>query len=279
MTLDDVASAVAMYRAGGWGERERFLRTVLSVSSCRLLVGTVDGELVATGMATINGPVGWIGSIFTKPECRSRGYGRAMTQAACDIIAAAGCRTAALIASDYGKPLYDTMGFRVDAEYEIYAGPKAGAAEAGAPEAGAAAAAGRVICRPMRAGDLAGALELDRLATGEDRSTLISALAHEGWVAEARGALRGYLVSIRPDSGALIAEDREAAAALLERLRANAAPGEPVHAALVSGHQMGRSLLADLGWRPAFRTPRMLRGDPIDWRPEMIWSVLGFAFG
>jgi GNAT superfamily N-acetyltransferase len=277
MTPDDVAPAAAMYRAGGWGEREAYMRWAMTVPTCRLLVGVAEGRIVATGLATINGPVGWVGSIFVDVEMRSHGYGRLMTEAACELIDAAGCRTQALIASEFGKPLYDKMGFRVDDEYQIYGVPKL------APGSIVPTAAKRGLpSRPMTSGDLAAVCELDREATGEDRSALIESLAGTGWVVDATprdGGLRGFLVSTLPDSGALIARAPEAATSLLASLRSTAGEGRPVYATVPLGNEAGRRYLEELGWRPSFRTPRMLRGEPIPWRPEMIWDVLSFAFG
>jgi len=117
-----------MYKSGGWGERREYLEWQLASSHMSLLVGLRNGAVVATGLAVINGPVGWIGSIFVDVSMRSRGYGRALTDAACALVDAAGCRTQALIASPFGKPLYDKMGFRVDEYYQILeAGPIANA--------------------------------------------------------------------------------------------------------------------------------------------------------
>ena len=64
MTEADIEPAVAMYKAGGWGERSDFMRWVLANPATQPLVGVRDGSVVATGMATVNGRVGWIGSIF-----------------------------------------------------------------------------------------------------------------------------------------------------------------------------------------------------------------------
>ena len=119
MTASDIEPTVAMYKAGGWGERREYLEWMLATSGIQTLVGLRDGSVVATGMASIHGDVGWVGSIFVDRTMRSQGYGRALTEAAIERIDAAGCRTQALIASPFGKPIYDSMGFRVDAQYQI----------------------------------------------------------------------------------------------------------------------------------------------------------------
>ena len=115
MTAADIDDAVRLYRSGGWDHERLFLERVLANPACRPLVGVCDGAVTATGLAAINGPVGWVGSIFVDPSQRRRGLGRAMTDAVCARIDAAGCTTQALIASDYGRPIYERMGFRIDA--------------------------------------------------------------------------------------------------------------------------------------------------------------------
>ena len=271
MTADDVAPAAAMYLAQGWGERQEYLAWAVANPAIRPLVGLLDGRVVATGMATINGDVGWVGSIFVDAALRGRGYGRLLTEAACELIDAAGCRTQALIASPYGKPLYDKMGFRVVEQYRVLEKPAL--ADAPAPPPG-------LVLRPMRPQDLGAVMALDRRATGEDRAGLLASLTSTGWVLEADGELRGYLVSILPDFGTIVAPDAADGACLLNQLRYLAAGrAETVHAAVPASHEAGCLDLERLGWKPLFQTPRMLRGAEVDWEPELIWSILSFGFG
>ncbi|HEY5474659.1 MAG TPA: hypothetical protein VIK32_15910, partial [Candidatus Limnocylindrales bacterium] len=68
MTGVDIEPAVAMYKAGGRGERREFLEWVLANPVTQPLVGVRGGSLVSTAMATINGSVGWVGSIFVDPS-------------------------------------------------------------------------------------------------------------------------------------------------------------------------------------------------------------------
>lgn len=271
MTAADIEAAVAMYRAGGWGERREYLEWQLAGPHMSLLVGLRDGAVVATGMAAINGPVGWIGSIFVDTAMRSRGYGRALTDAACARVDQAGCRTQALIASPFGKPLYDKMGFRVDEYYQILdAGPLASAPT---PPPGR-------ILRPMRPDDLDRIHSLDRQATGEDRGHILDSLAGSGWVVESEGDVGGFLVSILPGGGTVVAPEIDDAVCLLDQLRhLGVGKTETVHAAVPRVHESGWRGLEQLGWSPAFQTPRMLRGPAIDWEPWLIWGVLTFAFG
>jgi ribosomal protein S18 acetylase RimI-like enzyme len=271
MTGDDVPAAVAIYQAGGWGGRRDYLDWALANPAMQLLVGELDGAVAGTAMATINGSVGWVGSIFVDASLRSRGFGRALTEAVCDLLDAAGCTTQALIASPYGQPLYAGMGFRIDEYYQILEAEPL--ARAPSPPAGRA-------LRPMRADDLERVAALDRRATAEDRRHLLASLAHSGWLIESGDQLRGFLVSIHPDSAAVVAPEAEDAACLLDQLRhLTAGRAEAAQAAVPRTNEAGIAALETLGWKRVFETPRMLRGADVPWDPKLIWGVGSFGFG
>jgi len=278
MTADDVPEAAALMDAGGWHGRRPFWEWVHSVPTIRAFVGEVDGRIAATGIGTRNGDVGWVGSIFVNAGLRRRGFGRAITEAVCLDLEAAGCTTLALIASDLGRPVYETMGFRIDAWYQIWEAETT--AEREDPPAG------RTI-RRATAADLDGIAALDRRVTGNDRSGILAGLIDRTWILEGpeQGAPAGFLAQERADGGSVIAPDPDDGRLLLRHLRATGnGRVDRVRAALVrqpSGdvRPEARDLLAHEGWTPAFETPRMLRGPSIPWEPDAIWGILSFAFG
>ena len=175
MTAADVEGIAALYQAGGWDARRSFLVRFLANEACQALVGVKDGAVAATGMATVNGSVGWVGSIFVDERLRRQGLGRAMTDAVCDRLDAAGCKTQVLIASEYGRPMYLTMGLEIDGWYQVLESLPLD--DAPAPPRGK-------TLRPMRAADLDRVGRLDMRATGEDRRRLLAPLAETGWLLE-----------------------------------------------------------------------------------------------
>jgi GNAT superfamily N-acetyltransferase len=287
MTLADVPAAVAVMDTGEWPGRTAFLEWALANPTIEPLVGELGGQIVATGLGITNGgpkgPIGWVGMIFVDPTLRRRGFGQAITEEVCRRLEAGGCRTLALIASNLGQPVYAQMGFRIDAWYQIWEAPTVD----GMPATGVElpAPAGKRL-RPMMAHDVDRVGLLDRRATGEDRRGLLASLTGRSWLLEDRdGELLGFLVRQRADGGTTIAADPDDAALLLDLLRKLAHGHGPVaRAALVRPPDgevspAARELLANHGWAPAFETPRMLRGDPHDWDPSLIWGILGFSFG
>jgi GNAT superfamily N-acetyltransferase len=282
MNPADVVAAAAVMDSGGWRGRTPFLEWGLANPAIEQVVGELDGRIVSIGQGAINpaphGSVGWVGSIFTDPTLRGRGYGRAITEEVCRRLEGAGCRTLALIASDLGRPIYTAMGFRIDAWYQIWEADTT-AEEPRPPEA--------TRLRPMTPGDVDRVGELDRRATGEDRRALLRELTENAWLLEDGDGCEvlGYLAQVHPENGTIVAPDPADAAFLLNLLRKRAhGRGSLARAALVrppdgETDPRARRMLAEAGWRPAFETPRMLRGPSIDWDPTLIWGVLSFAFG
>src|SRR5450756_1781530 len=77
----DVAAAADAVRRGDWGDREAFFRFATGHPNCRPILAERDGEIVGTGIATVSGRVGWVGTIWVAPAVRRRGLGRALTEA------------------------------------------------------------------------------------------------------------------------------------------------------------------------------------------------------
>ncbi|HJU47101.1 MAG TPA: GNAT family N-acetyltransferase, partial [Gaiellaceae bacterium] len=165
MLPGDVAPATELILAHGWGVRRDWLEFATSSPGCRPLLAELDGEVVGTGVATVNGPVGWLGTIFLAPEWRGQGVGRAITQALLERLDEAGCRTAVLVATREGRRLYERLGFEVQTHYRILEAAGLPADDAAGVEAAATATGPRAF----EPADLAAMLRLDAEATGEDR--------------------------------------------------------------------------------------------------------------
>jgi len=128
--------------------------------------------------------------------------------------------------------------------------------------------------------DLPAIGDLDRRLTGEDRSHLLRALGGPGWVAvDADGKPRGYHLSVPWGGGPVIAEDPDAARALTRLVRILAGPDGIVRFWLASENEVGRESMRDLGFEEARLVPRMIRGEPLSWRPEALWSLFSLAKG
>ena len=119
-------------------------------------------------MATVNGAVGWVGMIFVDEALRGRGLGTALTEAVIGELERAGCRSLALIASPYGRPIYERLGFATEVAYRIVAAPGRGRG----PRRRSGGSGGERIGSGRRSRTTHAVLALDREATGDDRGHL-----------------------------------------------------------------------------------------------------------
>jgi N-acetylglutamate synthase len=87
------------------------------VDEITFYLAELDGVPVATGMLAVIGDFASLGNIAVLPRCRRRGYGRAVTVEMIRAGFAAGAGSSFLYASEMGKPLYESLGFRT-AEYQ-----------------------------------------------------------------------------------------------------------------------------------------------------------------
>jgi GNAT superfamily N-acetyltransferase len=275
MTPADAVPAAAVVLAGGWGDRTLFFRFVTAAPACRPFVAEIDGQIVGTGVGTVNGPVGWVGTIFVTPDRRGHGLGIALTQTVVDMLDAAGCRTLVLVATEQGRPMYERIGFAVQTTYRTVEGPGL-AADDGAD----AATGGRV--RPFTGADLDTMARLDRAATGEDRRHLLEAFAapvSARCLIRPDGGIRGFVVRAPWGGGATVAPDPDDAIAILEARRRAVGPERRVRAGVLAENEAGHRRLIELGWTDAWSAPRLLRGVPLEWDPTALWGQFNHALG
>jgi len=273
MATADVDAAVALAKTQGWRDRRRFYDFVFRVSTCQPVAGVVGGRLVATGLATASGPVGWLGAIAVESDSRRRGIGRAVTEDLCGRLDAAGCTTLSLEATEEGRPMYERMGFRfVTVYHQLQADhlPDPPAAPAGA------------TVRRLEPADLPAVFELDRLATAEDRSVPLAVLAQMepgGWVLEREGAVRGFVFPAERAYGPIVAPRFEDGLFLLDLHRHVVPAGDHVRAGVPHENSAGWRELMTRGWVETWQAPRYLLGPDVPWRPDWIWGQLNSAMG
>jgi predicted N-acetyltransferase YhbS len=270
MTAADVAPAAEMIRQGEWGDRSVFLGWAVGYPPSHLFVAEDAGRIVGTGIATANGPIGWVGTIFVAPDRRREGLGSALTKTVIDDLENRGCRTVVLIATDAGRPLYERLGFKVDARH---VGFRAMGLPAGQADDG---------IRPFEPSMLSDIVALDRIATGENRAALLGILATPDSARVVVGgddAVRAFLIRAPWGGVSLMAPDPNDAIRLLDWRRRQAGADHPVYAGLPDTNDSRRARLLSEGWTLTGAGSRMIRGKPLDWRPDWIWGHFNGALG
>jgi GNAT superfamily N-acetyltransferase len=274
----DVDPATELILGNEWGVRREWLQFATSRAACVPFLAEADGAIVATGIGTANGPVGWIGTIFVAPDRRGQGLGRALTQAIIDRLESGGCRTLVLVATAEGRRLYERMGFEVQTRYRILEAE-------GLPDGAAsddAGSHGPSPVRKFRPNDLEAMIVLDREATGEDRGHAIRALATPDSarvLGASDGGIDGFVIRAPWGGGATVARSADAALELVAARRLTAGAAGRVRVGLLEENRAGLRRLREAGFRAQWAAPRMVRGAALAWRPEWIWGQFNHAMG
>ncbi|MEW5991485.1 MAG: GNAT family N-acetyltransferase [Chloroflexota bacterium] len=271
MLATDVDPASEAILRASWGDRRTWFEFATSQPECRPVVAEIDGRLAGTGVGTLNGRVGWVGTIWVDPGHRGAGLGRALTQAVIDGLEAGGCRTLVLVATDQGLPLYERMGFELQTRYRILEAPGLDPATTTPDPA----------VRAFTPADLAAIVDLDRTATGEDRVHAIRRFASPAAarVLDIDGSVRGFVIRAPWGGGATVAAETADAIRILDTRRRASGRGGRVRVGLVEENTAGLAALEAAGLTPVWSAPRLIRGNPLDWRPDWIWGQFNHAMG
>ena len=278
MTARDVDAATNLLAAGDWGDRRSWFEFATTQPECRPIVAESEGEIVGTGVGTVNGGVGWVGTIFVPDRLRGRGLGGRLTERVCEDLDGAGCRTVVLVSTPKALPLYRRLGFVEQTRYEILEAP-------GLPFAGdLSAARGPEVAavRPFEPNDLTAMAALDVVATGEDRAHALRRFATPASakvLVGAGGTIRGFVVRAPWGGGATIASTPDDAMAILDARRRAAGPNGRVRVGIVAENEAGLRRLRRDGLRPIWQAPRLARGHPLAWQPDRIWGQFNHAMG
>lgn len=278
MTAADVEAATALILREDWGDRRTWFEFATSQPGCRPVVAVVDDEVVGTGVGTANGAVGWVGTIFVSTHRRRTGLGRALTEAVCDALEVAGCRTLVLVSTSEGLPLYERLGFELQTHYRILEAP---GLPPQAPIEGEREAGDRAV-RPFEPADLDPMIALDHAATGEDRAEALrrfATAASSKVLAGTDGTVAGFVVRAPWGGGATIAAEPDDAMRILDARRLAAGPSGRVRVGIVEENGAGLARLEREGLHPVWSAPRLVRGEPLPWHPDWIWGQFNHAMG
>jgi len=273
MSPADVEPATEMILRNDWGVRRDWLEFATSQADCFPVIAEANGTVVATGVGTANGAVGWIGTIFVEPAWRGQGLGRAITQSIIGSLDGAGCRALALVATNEGRQLYERMGFEVQTQYRIL--QAVGLPPIDAPDG----------VRSFQADDLPALIALDREGTGEDRTHAITRFAAPETTrvlvnpTRDSDGLDAFVIRAPWGGGATVARTPEAALRVITARRRAAGPEGRVRVGLLDENAEGMARLTEVGFRLLWSAPRMVRGEPREWHPEWIYGQFNHAMG
>ena len=93
------------------------------------------------------------------------------------------------------------------------------------------------------------------------------------------GAVDSFVIRAPWGGGATVARSADAALRIVTARRRAAGPEGRVRVGLTDENAEGLARLAEVGLRLMWSAPRMVRGEALAWRPEMIYGQFNHAMG
>ncbi|MGC3969740.1 MAG: GNAT family N-acetyltransferase [Pirellulales bacterium] len=272
-SLGDLELGMRLKEAAGWNQTEADWRRAYELAPDGCFVGLCDGTPAATLATCRFGPVAWIAMVLTSPEFRGRGLATALMRHAIDELLSAGVTTIRLDATQFGRPVYEKLGFTVDYELRRWSGSPSLLQGPMVTDFG--------VIRPLDDDDWPRVVEVDRLASGCDRDRFLAALrdsAPKAYVADTPAGVAGVAL-LRPgisatQVGPVVAVDEECGRLLLS-MAIQDCHGSPVFvdvaAANVAAEEVVRARCLDI--QRAFW--RMTLGPKAEDAPKQIFASSG----
>ncbi|MEU8796316.1 GNAT family N-acetyltransferase [Spirillospora sp. NPDC048819] len=264
--INDLGACQRLAEDREWGREDHKWRFLFSVGDV-YGVEDGDGELAGTVVCTPYGKdVAAISMVLVAKRFERRGLGARLMRHAMD-----NCRTASicLTATEYGRPLYERLGFRSVGLCTTYKGVSDGPS-------------GRGVSVPVEAADMAAVHALDTEVFGADRSQLVAGLpsfCETLRVVRGETGILGYGGAWRNDDrvvvGPVMAQDAETALTLVEEV----VPEGPIRLDVDHRHPELIAWAEEHGLRPAFTTTIMEYGDPVANDPSRLFLPVAQALG
>ncbi len=251
----DIPGLIALSSSIGWDYDKDDIQTVMSSGK---VYGhkTENGKIVSSAAIIPYGSsLASIGMVIVHQDYRGKGLGRKVTQKCLDSVS--GNTMVMLIATEEGKPMYESMGFSsIDSVHKYLCDNYFSMKSNDVLD---------VEIIPMRNGDLSQVVKLDKDAFGEERKTfLINRInqAKESLVVKSPdGTIIGYGLSILGPInlilGPIVAPDHYTASLLIDKL-ANNHQGK-LRIDIPSGNEDFMSLLEKCGFVKVSQPPIMIK--------------------
>lgn len=259
--LDDLEFDLAELEPADWDFMAARIRWHLSTDYA-IALKSIFGEALVSGMglAIAHQGTGWIGDRLMQPRFCGPELETALVTALLQQLEAKGCTTVSVLADEQAVPVFGALGFVPEGPYVTYGGGQCEVPTLDEVE----------LFEPHHS---LGVLRLDKLASGEDRRTLISEHFYASRIFVKNNKVLGnYMVLL--GEGAILAENPFAGEELLRWHLPHVS-----EITLPEANTLAVDFLKDRKYTEVRRTLRMVRGEKLNWRPEMVWGRVGSNLG
>jgi GNAT superfamily N-acetyltransferase len=269
LTRESIGDNVALAHEVGWPDTEDDWNVIHEGA---LVVGVwVDGKLVAQGALGLYGRAGTIAKMIVKPRFQRQGIGNQILKALLDEAERRAIGILGLVATPFGRPLYEGAGFMSVGEVVGLGGTPTGCLPVDST-------------RPLES--VEGMLCLDQSCLGCSRQDVLRARFDKAIatssVVGAEGELCGYALATAQGGhfvvGPLVAKTEEHAQALFESI-VWSLPG-PVRIDVPGERTTFRAWLSRLGLKQQKMRPEMARGgERLPWQAPERFALAAQAWG
>ncbi|MDQ7797693.1 MAG: GNAT family N-acetyltransferase [Candidatus Edwardsbacteria bacterium] len=246
----------------GWGDIVPSFKFYLESPFCFPVKTSVNEKIAGIGAAIILEGTAWLAHIIVSSENRKQGIGSEITSHLLDLTREQGCKTASLIATELGRPVYQKIGFADQEEYVFYE-RETPLADRKIPE----------NISGFQEEHRARILELDRILSGEGRSRLLEKHLQNSYLHLSSGGMDGYYLPGLGE-GLIMAENHRAGIELVKLKLSRS-----IKNVLPAGNRPGMVFMQENGFRETKRATRMVRGQRFPWQPDKMFGRIAGNLG
>ncbi len=254
---------ISYLQPDGWSDIKDAFRLYVKLDFCNPVKITLNNKIVGVGNSTLFGSSAWLAHIIVDSDYRSRGIGYAIVNYLLKEINSRGIESSLLIATEIGEPLYKKAGFREVMDYCYLKRDSLSADENYSS-----------MIKPYKDEYYREILELDRYISGENREMLIKDYLNGSFLFLRDDVIEGFFIP-QLEEGPVYALTADAGRELM-RLKHS----KINKATLPSGNKAGINFLKEMGFYVTdTKGKRMVSGNDVMWKPEMIYSRIAGNFG
>lgn len=248
----------------GWTEIRSKYQFYVENEFCFPKKAVIDNKIVGLGCSVVFGSTAWLAHIIVDSNFRNRGIGLKIVEDLLgDIKTFSSVKSALLIATDMGEPVYKKAGFRVVSDYQFFYREK--------PWETVSVSENVKVYHERYYRQL---IEMDKCISGENREPLIKQYLEGAMIYLDNNVLKGYYLP-RLGDGMIFAEN-EIAGIELMKLKYSTID----KAVLPAENIAGVEFLKQNGFgEPKLEGKRMILGEAIEWNPEKIYGRIGGNYG
>ena len=225
--------------------------------------GLFNDRIISVGELILTKSHAWLGNIIVDPEFRNSGLGRQMTIFLSDLAAEKGYTNQILLATEIGRPLYSKCGFETVGEYSFLNSPR--------PMT--------VVYDPnirrIQNGEFTTVSDLDRKASGEDRTEILAGFLNNCFVHTSKsGEVNGFFIDDLGD-GLIVADNDEAG---LKLMKFRLSRGRNF-ITIPADHVSALNAASNWGYKKYRKAYHMIKGNMKKWEPKMIYNRIGGYLG